>query len=68
MLCENCLHKEVCNDEGYYNDALVKCADHITTNCSWIEDAPGIYRCPICGHTEGKKRNFCCDCGSKFIV
>ena len=68
MLCENCLHKDVCGDEGYYNEALVTCASYIANNCVWIEDAPGIYRCPNCGHTEGKKRNFCCDCGSKFMV
>jgi hypothetical protein len=68
MLCENCLHTEVCGIEGYYEEALKFCANRILNNCEWIEDAPGIYRCPTCGHTEGLKRNFCCNCGSKFNV
>lgn len=32
----------------------------------WIEDVPGLYRCPYCGHTEGKRRKYCCDCGVEF--
>lgn len=67
-ICENCLHREVCGLEGSYDEALTFCADKIPDNLEWIEDAPGIYRCPTCGHTEGKRRTFCCDCGSKFKV
>lgn len=66
MLCDNCIHSDICGEEGHLDDALTYCADRIAANCTWIEDVPGIYRCPECGHTEGKKRNFCCDCGSKF--
>lgn len=68
MLCENCRHKDVCGIEGYYEEALKFCANHISDNLTWIEDAPGLYRCPECDHTEGKKRNFCCACGSKFTL
>lgn len=32
----------------------------------WINDYPGMYRCPVCNHTEGKVRNYCSDCGTKF--
>ena len=116
MLCENCLHNDVCGEEGYLDEALTFCKSFISStatciyiksrinsevipkladrineslpnivntelkcgNCyyytnypytsilKWIEDVPGIYRCPNCGHTAAKQRNFCCDCGSKF--
>ena len=67
-ICENCLHRDICGEEGHLDEALTFCANKIPDNLEWIEDALGIYRCPICGHTEGKHRAFCCDCGSKFKV
>lgn len=65
-ICKTCLHSRVCGLVLTLDPELSNCADRIAANCTWIEDVPGIYRCPECGHTEGKKRNFCCDCGSKF--
>ena len=26
MICENCIHKEVCGLEGYYDEAVITCA------------------------------------------
>lgn len=43
-ICDNCVHRNVCADEGHYDEALSFCADKIEERPKgkWIFD--GVYR------------------------
>ena len=34
MLCEGCIHEDVCGLEGYYEEALMYCSHYVNTK--WI--------------------------------
>ena len=62
--------QEIENEDEIVDSAVTPLFDNLDEagNLHWIEDTPGIYRCPNCGHTEGKQRNYCEDCGCKFVI
>ena len=73
VICENCIHKEVCGIEGYYEEALKFCANKMTESFGkWIddnEDDSYYANCSCCGyqidtHYERGYLNFCPNCGA----
>ena len=68
-ICDNCIHDTVCGEEGHQEAALKHCAYcKAVVLQTWIEDEKGFYCCPICTHMEGKRRKFCSQCGSQFML
>lgn len=76
IICENCIHKDVCGLEGYYEEALKFCANKIEERPQdefgkWIITA---IQCPNClayfHRTDGysmKKLKECPNCGANMI-
>lgn len=81
IICENCIHKEVCGLEGYYEEALKFCADKIEErpqHGEWIDGEEEIgalwivsknKKCSQCGWESSWliPRNFCPNCGAHMI-
>lgn len=68
--CDDCLHKEICADEGR-DDALTYCNDKLTEKIGyWIKDGVEHGHCSVCGRkvdlTDSWATNFCSSCGSKM--
>ena len=53
IICSDCIHKEVCGQEGYYDEALISCKNKIEMPHNrgyWRKISPaGIYECTECG-------------------
>lgn len=69
IICENCIHKEVCGLEGYYDEALKFCADKkIDPQGKWIfhkdYNESCRYGCNQCGNLNNISSNFCPNCGA----
>ena len=68
MLCDDCIHNEVCGEEGNHDPALVTCAEFKSGMLlKWVKDSTGKYICPNCNHVEFKPKRFCADCGRPFF-
>ena len=68
MLCDDCIHNEVCGEEGNHDPALVTCAEFKSgIMLKWEEAASGSYICPSCSYISDKPTKFCADCGAPFI-
>ena len=63
-ICDNCIHRNICADEGHYDEALSFCADKVEERPpgEWImeennKDYPdGRATCSCCGYKMDVKR------------
>lgn len=66
-ICDNCIHRNVCADEGHYDEALSFCADKIEEkpHGEWIEGTQGHY-CSECDAVDQFyfEHDFCPKCGA----
>lgn len=42
-MCDGCIHKNVCGEEGAFDEALVNCADYIATSNTTVIRRKMIY-------------------------
>lgn len=70
--CEECLHYEVCCDEGKDDEACIYCKNRIVPNIGlWIEK-DGNWYCSKCGclaeeWLEKPTYKYCSECGAKMF-
>lgn len=64
-ICDNCIHRDVCTDEGHLEESLTFCADKIEERPqgTWISSTDG-YRCDNCYGKLWYRSNYCPNCGA----
>ena len=74
MICGDCIHKEVCGLEGYFDEALITCTHKTEIPHStgyWKKISPAdIYECSECGQNVMTQDicayHYCHGCGAKM--
>lgn len=71
MICDNCLHKEVCGCEGAFDESLTYCKDFLSVSTEktgyWIDTGSG-QKCSKCHEIQygyDNHRLYCANCGSR---
>lgn len=70
-ICDKCVHREVCCDEGMGEEALNFCAHLLEERPKgkWIaDDEWGNCHCSVCNFENNHQPDFCENCGANMVA